>query len=389
MYSAMTDIVRFMKKAPGYEKALDHLWNDVVGRKMYITGGLGTHQYGFEGFGDAYRLIHNEAYAETCAAIAHAMWQYRMNLLKADAKYIDVMELALHNGVLSGFSIAGNGYFYENRMVKDRGRRGPWKGLSCCPSNIARIVPQIGGLAYALGKQRLLVNMYLGGEASIKMDDGVTVKLVQKTDYPWDGRVRLTVTPEKASEFALQLRIPSWAQGRPVPTDLYNSGKSKVPPVGLKVNGKSADATPKDDGYVHLKREWKAGDVVELNFPMPIQRVYSNEKMMTEYGAKGQPPVRGRERVALMRGPIVYCLEEQDHPGQKVSSLILAPEATLKAEHRPEFLGGVTVIKGKAIGQAGENVPLTAIPYYSWANRKSNPMTIWINTGPLKTPAGK
>lgn len=386
MYAAMTDVVRFTEEAPGYENALDHLWEDVVGRKMYITGGLGTQQYGFEGFGDPYVLIHDGAYAETCAAVAHALWQYRMNLLKGDAKYIDVMELALHNGVLAGFSIAGNGYFYENRLVKNKGQRGPWKGLSCCPTNIARIIPQIGGLAYARGKEQILVNLYLAGEATIKMDSGVTVKLSQETDYPWDGGVQLIVTPDRAARFDLQLRIPGWAQGRPVPSDLYNYGQAKVPPVGLKVNGQATDATPQADGYVHLNREWKAGDVISLDLPMPVQRVYSNEKLMTEYGKGGQPPVRGRERVTLMRGPIVYCLEEQDHPGEKVADLILTPDAPLKAEFRPEFLGGVTVLTGEALGTTGNRVSLTAVPYYAWANRISNPMTVWINTEPGPGP---
>lgn len=358
------------------------------GARCTSRGGLGTLQYGFEGFGDAYLLPPEWAYCETCAAIAHVLWQYRMNLLKGDAKYIDVMELALHNGVLSGFSIAGNGYFYENRLLKDKGRRGPWKGLSCCPSNIARIVPQIGGLAYALGQQQLRVNLYLAGKATIKMDNGVTVKLVQETDYPWDGRVRLTVAPDQASNFVLQLRIPCWAQGRPVPTDLYHFGQSKVPPAGLKVNGKSADATPEKDGYVHVNREWKAGDVVELDFPMPVQRVYAHEKVMTET-PRGMPPTHGREKVALMRGPIVYCPEGQDHPGEKVADLVLTPESTLKAEHRPEFLGGVTVIKGEALGSAGNLVPLTAVPYYAWANRESNPMTVWIQERSPTAPAGK
>ncbi len=388
LYSAMTDIVRFMDKAPGYEQALDHLWDDVVGRKMYITGGVGTQQYRYEGFGDPYVLPITGAYCETCASVALALWQYRMNLLKGDAKYIDVMELALYNGVLSGVSIDGKAYFYENRLAKTKGQRWPWIGLSCCPSNIARIIPQIGGLAYAVGKDRVLVNMYMSGQAAIKMDNGAAVTVAQETDYPWDGHVKLTVTPEQASNFTLQLRIPDWAQGRPVPTDLYRFGQPKVPPVGLRVNGKPADAAPESDGYVHLDRQWKAGDVVELDLPMPVHRVYANEKVMMEL-PRLLPARRGREKVALMRGPVVYCLEGQDHPDSAVTDLVLDPDSPLKAERRPDLLDGVTVIVGQARDGEGKQVPLTAVPFYACENRTSTPMTVWINAGPSATPAGK
>jgi len=244
MYAAMADIVRFMD-APGYEHALDCLWSDVVGRKMYVTGGIGTAQYGDEGFGDPYLLPNNSAYCESCAAIAHVLWQHRMNLLKGQAKYADVMELALYNGVLSGISISGDQFFYQNPLAsKGGGRRSSWIGLSCCPTNLTRIIPQVGGLAYARGKGQIYVNLYLAGEASVKMDDGPAVKLVQQTDYPWNGRVRLSVTPDQASEFALCLRIPGWARGRPVPSDLYRFGDPQVPPVGLKINGQAADPSP-------------------------------------------------------------------------------------------------------------------------------------------------
>jgi len=378
MYAAMADIVRFMD-ASDYERALDRLWRDVVGRKMYITGGIGTAQYDDEGFGDPYLLPNSSAYCESCAAIAHVLWQHRMNLLKGQAKYADVMELTLYNGMLSGISISGNQFFYQNPLASKGARRRSWIGLSCCPTNLTRIIPQVGGLAYARGKGEVFVNLYLAGEASFKIDDRVTLKLAQQTDYPWDGRVRLTVTPDQASEFALCLRIPGWALGRPVPSDLYRVVGPKVPPVGLKVNGQAADPSPRDDGYVHLQRRWKAGDVVELDLPMPVQRVYAHEKVQDDQG-----------KVALMRGPIVYCLEAVDHPGVDLSRLVLPRESDLSAEHRAELLGGVTVLQGKALADGQRPITLTAVPYYAWANREQGAMTVWSDEAPVKvSPSAK
>ncbi|MCY2952542.1 MAG: glycoside hydrolase family 127 protein [Planctomycetota bacterium] len=370
MYSAMTDIVRCMD-APGYERALDSLWNDVVSRKMYVTGAVGTGQYDDEGFGDPHLLPNGSAYCESCAAIAHVLWQHRMNLLKGQAKYADVMELALYNGMLSGISIAGNSFFYQNPLASNGGRRSSWIGLSCCPTNLARIIPQVGGLVYARGKGRVYVNLYAAGEASIKMADGVTIKLSQQTDYPWDGRVRLAVTPDQASEFALCLRIPGWALGRPVPSDLYHFASSKAPPVTLKVNGRAANSPPQDDGYIHLRRRWQTGDVVELELPMPVQRVYAHEKVKDDEG-----------KVALMRGPIVYCLEAVDHPGTDLSRLVLRPAALLQAEHRAALLSGVTILEGTGLADGNRPITLTAVPYYAWANRERGPMVVWMTEAP-------
>jgi len=373
MYSAMADIVRFMD-APGYESALDHIWDDVVSRKMYITGGVGSGQYDDEGFGDPYLLPNGSAYCESCAAIAHLLWQHRMNLLKAEARYADVMELALYNGMLSGISISGDKFFYENPLASKEGdERRSWIGLSCCPANLARIIPQIGGLAYAFGKQQVYVNLYVAGNAVVKVDDKVTVKLVQQTDYPWDGRVRLTVSPDQTARFSLCLRIPCWVLGRPVPGDLYRFAGEKIPPVQLKINGRKEDASPEKDGYVHLKRRWRAGDVVELDLPMPVQRVYAHEKIKDDKG-----------KVALMRGPLVYCFEAADQPGVDLSSLALPQETEFCAEHRPELLGGVMVLQGKVPADKQPAVTLTAIPCYAWANRAKGAMTVWVDEAPAK-----
>jgi hypothetical protein len=203
------------------------------------------------------------------------------------------------------------------------------------------------------------------------MDKGVALKLSQQTDYPWDGRVRLAVTPDQASEFAVCLRIPGWALGRPVPSDLYRFANSEVSPVALKVNGRATDASPQDDGYIRLHRRWQAGDVVELELPMPVQRVYAHEKIKDDQG-----------KVALMRGPIVYCLEAVDHPGTDSSRFVLPREAPLQAERRPTLLGGVTIVQGKALVDGQRPVTLSAVPYYAWANRERGPMVVWMAEAP-------
>jgi DUF1680 family protein len=374
VYSAMADIARFMD-APDYENAVERIWRDVVSRKMYITGGIGTAQYHDEGFGDPY-LLPNRTYCESCAGIAHVLWQHRMALLKGQAKYADVRELALYNGAISGISISGDRFFYQNPLESKGGRRSSWIGLACCPTNLTRIIPQVGGLAYALSEKKVYVNLYLAGEASVRIDPRVTVKLAQETDYPWNGRVRLTVTPDRASEFTLCLRIPGWALGRPVPSDLYRFAEPKVPPITLKINGKTTDASPKADGYVHLKRRWKATDVVELVLPMPINRAYAHQKVEADRG-----------KVALMRGPIVYCLEALDHPDVDISRLALPRKADLKAEHRAELLGGVTVLQGKALADGKRPTTLTAVPYYAWANREKAAMTVWLDEAPVPAAA--
>jgi DUF1680 family protein len=368
IYSAMTDIVRFMD-APDYERAIDSIWNDVVSRKMYVNGAVGTAQYGDEGFGDPY-LLPNRTYCESCASIAHVLWQHRMNLLKGHAKYADVMELALYNAVLAGISISGDGFFYQNPLESKGGRRSSWIGLACCPTNLTRIIPQVGGLVYARAEDRLYVNLFAGGQASVEMDSGLNVKLAQKTDYPWDGYVRITITPERTSDFDLCVRIPGWALGRPVPSDLYHFTDSQTVSVRLKVNGVTVDAVPGKDGYVHLKRTWKAGDVVELDMPMPVRRVYAHDNVEADRG-----------KVALMRGPITYCLEAVDNPNVDVLGVTLPPEAELWATHRSALLGGVTVLRGRGIDAENRPVTLTAVPYYAWANQEKGAMTVWIREG--------
>ena len=369
IYSAMTDMARFAD-APDYERAVDHLWQDVVGRKMYVNGAVGTAQHGDEGFGDPY-LLPNRTYCESCASIAHVFWQHRMSLLKAQAKYADVLELALYNGVLAGISLSGDGFFYQNPLESEGATRSNWIGLACCPTNLTRIIPQVGGLAYAQGKGRLVVNLFAAGEASFNMDNGTSVKLAQKTNYPWDGHVQVTVTPETTTAFDLSIRIPGWALGRPVPSDLYRFSDSKATFVTLQINGEQFSVAPGKDRYIHLKRSWKASDVVILDIPMPIRRVYAHERLEEDRG-----------KVSLMRGPIVYCIEAADHPGTDVLNVTLPPEADLDAAHRSDLLGGVTVLQGQGLDDQHRPVTLTAIPYYAWTNRSRGAMTVWMDETP-------
>jgi uncharacterized protein len=360
IYSAMTDIARFMD-APEYARAVERIWQDVVFRKMYVTGGIGTAQYHDEGFGDPY-LLPNRSYCESCAAIAHVLWQHRMALLMADAKYADVMELALHNSAISGIALSGDAFFYQNPLASGGARRRTWIGLACCPTNLARIFPQVGGFAYAVRGRSLFVNLYLAGAAVLELEGGVRASLVQHTNYPWDGHVRLEVSPDAPCEFELCLRVPGWALGRPVPGDLYRFADEETAPVTLKINGAPVDASPGLAGYVRVRRRWQVDDVVELDLPMATRRVYAHEKVEENRG-----------KVALMRGPLVYCLESADHAGEDVRKLKLPSDAALSAVHWNELLGGVTVLRAQ-----GNDTALTAVPYYAWSNREEGAMTVWM-----------
>lgn len=367
MYSAMADVDRF-SEAPTYSDVLGKLWEDVVFRKMYLTGGHGTAQYGDEGFGDPY-LLPNKTYCESCASIAHVFWQHRMNLLKGEAKYADVLELVLYNSALSGMSLSGNSFFYQNPLESRTGaERSEWIGLACCPTNLARFTPQIGGFVYAHKGDQLFVNLFAAGDSTVTMDKGKVVKITQQTNYPWDGQIKLTVNPEKPSDFDLCVRIPGWALGKPVPSDLYRFADPQTAPVTLKVNGEPVKAVPGQDGYVHLKRSWKAGDLVELDLPMPVRRVLAHEKVEENKG-----------KAALMRGPVVYCLEGTDNKDIDLFQLSLLRTAELTTEHDAKLLAGVTVIHAQGLDEKKTPVKLTAIPYYAWANREKAPMTIWLN----------
>ena len=381
MYSAMADVAA-LGGGTGYVAALDRLWDDVVSRKLYLTGGVGARREN-EGFGEAYELPNRTAYAETCAAIANAMWNHRMFLLSGDARYLDVMERVVYNGVASGVSLDGELFFYPNPLASD-GRerfnqgqaagRSPWFDCSCCPTNLVRFLPSIAGYVYASRARDLFVNLYVAGEGDVRLDDlGVGVR--QETRYPWDGGVRITLDPEREDSFTLRLRIPGWARGEgPVPSDLYRYAGGGEEPVTIAVNGESA-APELEDGFAVLRRRWRPGDTVELRLPMAVRRVLSHDEVEANAG-----------RVALERGPLVYCAEAVDNGGA-VFNLVLPDDAPLEARSRPDLLGGVTVVTGRALGlhpgADGRSVltreqDFVAVPYAVWANRGEGQMAVWL-----------
>lgn len=363
LYCGVTDLAALTGN-PQYIQAMDRIWHNVVDKRMYLTGGLGARRNG-EAFGNDYELPNLTGYNETCAAVANAFWQQRLFLLHRDARYIDVLERVLYNGILGGVSLGGDRFFYTNVLESDgtraRSTRMPWFTWPCCPTNIARLIPAIPGYIYATAADTVYVNLFIGGTADLKLGDGASAKalrLTQQTRYPWEGSIKLTVAPAATSAFTLNLRIPGWAQGKPVPGDLYRYAEKEAPAFKLSVNGRAVSPTL-EKGYAVLRRTWKAGDTIELNLPMPIHRVLANEGIEADRG-----------RVALERGPLVYCAEAIDNGGQ-ARTLVLPAEAELVAEHRKDLLGGVTVIR--AVRSA-----FTAIPYYAWSNRGDGEMCVWL-----------
>jgi DUF1680 family protein len=375
LYSGMADVAALTSDSD-YMNALDKIWLDVVSKKLYITGGIGA-RGGGESFGEDYELPNATAYCETCAAIANAMWNHRMSLLHGDAKYIDVLERVIYNGFLSGISLSGNKFFYPNPLASDgKYQRSPWFGCACCPTNIVRFMPSLPGYAYAQKADNVYVNLFIGGSAKIKLP-GNTVRLEQRTRYPWDGDVKIKVEPERPGKFAICIRIPGWAQNQPVPSDLYTYLDTNAERISLKVNG-NPTAIDIVKGYVPTRRTWQKGDTIELNLPMPIRRVAAHPKVKDDIG-----------RIAIERGPVVYCFEGADNP-KGVANLILPPDAKLQSEYHGDLLGGIVTITGRGqIRQKGnelvEDIDVVAIPYYAWAHRGKNEMAVWI----LKSAEGE
>jgi DUF1680 family protein len=371
LYSGMADVAALTGDAD-YIKALDRIWLDVVSKKLYITGGIGA-RGGGESFGEDYELPNATAYCETCAAIANAMWNHRMSLLHGDAKYIDVLERVIYNGFLSGISMSGNKFFYPNPLASEgKYQRSPWFGCACCPTNIVRFMPSLPGYAYAQQADNVYVNLFIAGSAEIRLP-GNTVGLQQQTRYPWDGDVRITVEPEHSGQFTVCVRIPGWAQNSPVPSDLYRYLDKNDQQPTLKVNGNPV-ALNIVKGYVPIRRTWQKGDTIELNLPMPIRHLKANPKVKDDLG-----------RIAVERGPVVYCFEGADNP-KGVANLILPPEAKLQSEYHDNLLGGIVTITGRGkirlTRQDGEKVvediDMVAIPYYAWAHRGKNEMAVWM-----------
>lgn len=356
-YTAMADIA-LECGSEAYAVAVNAIWDSIVSKHLYITGGIGTHQHRDEGFGDDY-LLPNVTYCETCGGIALLLFSHRMSLLKGEARYADVIETILYNHMLSCTDLQGINFNYKNPLLSDGSKkRNPWPNPACCPSNIVRMIPQIARYIYAMDGDALYIDQFVSSTVDLTLDVG-RVTVTQQTNYPWDGRIELTLHPEVTQGITLHIRIPGWIEGSPVPSDLYEARDGVICAPTIRVNGDTCDVTSLIDGYCVITRIWHAGDCVSIDFPMPVRRVYANDKVAADRG-----------RVALMRGPILYCLEGADHD-LDLDDIILAPKSELTAEHVPDLLGGVTVIREK-------DGPVTAIPYYAWNNREPGKMLVWI-----------
>jgi DUF1680 family protein len=365
LYSGMADVAA-LTGDKGLTAALDKIWHDVTERKMYLTGGIGPSASN-EGFTVPYDLPNDTAYCETCAAIGMALWNHRMFLMTGEAKYADVLEREVYNGLISGVSLGGDRFFYVNPLSsKGKHHRVAWFGTSCCPTNIVRYVPGIGERVYAHRGNDLWTVLYMGNTATVPLKE-CAVKLTQETDYPWDGKIKITVQPEKSFPFGVHLRIPAWCEHHQVTVN----GK----PVEEEEEGSARASAGR---YTKIERTWKAGDVIELTLPMEVRRVYADPHVKADVG-----------RVALMRGPVVYCLEGGDNGGQ-VRNLCLPRDAKLTASFEKNLLGGVVVVRGEAQAVSRDKdekltvrpVKFQAVPYSTWDNRGPGPMVVWLPEEP-------
>jgi DUF1680 family protein len=371
LYTGMADVAALTGNME-YVEAIDTIWQDVVETKLYVTGGIGA-AGGHEGFGSPCELPNMTAYCETCASIANILWNHRMFLMHNNAKYIDVLERVLYNAALSGISMKGDRFFYPNPLESiGQHARSAWFGCACCPSNVARFVPSVPGYAYAHKDSDVYVNLFISGDATIETTNN-KVKLTQQTQYPWKGIVNISVEPEKSDTFAIYVRIPGWAKNQPVPSGLYRFRKAVDEQAELKVNGRRMSLSIQR-GFACIERKWQNADTIELNLPMPVRRIIAHPNVKAD-----------RDRVALQRGPVVFCLEWPDNDG-KVLNLAIPDDSKLKAEYRLDLLNGVMVINGKSQvvkrTTDGDIVParekqFTAIPYYAWAHRGRGQMTVW------------
>jgi DUF1680 family protein len=380
LYSAMADVAALTGDKQ-LLAAVDTIWNNMVAKKMYVTGGTGAVPGG-ERFGANYELPNTTAYNETCASVADVFWNERMFQLHGDAKYVDVMEKVLYNGLISGVGLDGKSFFYSNAMqIKPlesyhdtEPARAGWFECSCCPTNLARLMPALPGYVYAQKGRSLYANLFVSGKASLLVNKQ-RVALTQSTNYPWDGGLKFTVDPAKpTADFDLLVRIPGWARNEAMPSNLYTFEQPSAQRATIKINGR---ATPYQfqNGYAVLSRKWHQHDVVEVSLPMEVRRVRANPLVKDDLG-----------KVALQRGPIMYCAEWQDNNG-KASNIVVPASATFTASYQPGLLHGVTTLTATvptvqldASGTSVSTVPgqLTAIPYYAWANRGKGEMTVWF-----------
>lgn len=371
MYAGMADVAALTGDT-AYIHAIDRIWDNIVSKKYYITGGIGATANG-EAFGANYELPNMSAYCETCAAIGNVYVNYRLFLLHGESKYYDVLERSLYNGLISGVSLDGGGFFYPNPL-ESRGQhqRQPWFGCACCPSNICRFIPSLPGYVYAVKDKDVYVNLFMSNEANLEVGKK-SVVLEQQTRYPWDGDVAVSVKKNKAGEFAMKIRIPGWVRGQVVPSDLYRYSDGKRLGYSVKVNGQPVESELQD-GYFTIERRWKKGDKVEVHFDMEPRVVKAHAKVEADRG-----------RVAVERGPLVYCAEWPDNDFD-IMSVLVNRRPQFETVEKPDLLCGLTEIKtgAQVLGYDAEgrltasDVELTLIPYYAWAHRGSGNMMVWL-----------
>jgi DUF1680 family protein len=386
MYSGMADIAA-IEKDDTYLNAITKIWENLVYGKMYLTGGIGA-TGGNEGFADPFILPNMSAYCETCASIGDIFFNQRLFLLHGQSKYIDILEKTLYNSMLSGVSLSADRFFYPNPLEsKGQHLRQAWFGCACCPSNVARFVPAIPGYVYAITDNELYVNLFISNDANITLGNR-KLRITQKANFPWDGKVEILVNPETNAKFILKMRIPGWAQNEALPGGLYKFTDQDNEPVTIKVNGKDSELKLVD-GYAVISRKWKSGDKVEIEFPMPVRKVVADERIKED-----------KDKMAFQRGPVIYCAEWPDNNTGNVMDLVIKKDAAFTTEFEPSFLEGTEVIKTSGVQakrtldgkiETLQEEPLKLIPYALWNNRGAGQMMVWFPTStqsahPLPAP---
>jgi len=364
MYCGMADVAAMTPDA-AYAAAILEIWRDMLASKIYLTGGIGSRHRG-EAFGEAYELPNRTAYCETCASIGSVMWNHRLFLLTGDARPVDVLEQTLYNRVLAGVSLRGDEYFYVSPLESDgqfafnegsTGRR-RWFDVSCCPGSLCRFLPSLPGYVYAASDRSVHANLFVAGSARVPVG-GEPVDIVQETSYPWSGRVRFTVSLPGRRQLRFHVRIPGWAREEVLAGPLYRFQRPGAASVGLRLNGVPIELAM-ENGYAVIERHWNAGDVVDLELPMPVRKVLCDPRVEENRG-----------RAAIQRGPVVYCVEARDCD-HALDTISVGEEGDLDARWMPDLLGGIMAVRGAGF---------TAIPYYAWANRGPGPMQVWLRDG--------
>ncbi len=372
LYTGAADVATYTGDQD-YMKAMRRVWEDVVYRNMYITGGIGSAGTN-EGFSSDYDLPNEQAYCETCASVGMVFWNQRMNNLTGNAEYIDVLERSLYNGALDGLSLSGDRFFYGNPLASDgRHSRKEWFGTACCPSNIARLIASLGNFIYGYADNKIFVNLFVGSETSFSLPKG-EMQFKMQTNYPWSGDVKCVLGMKKKSKAAIAFRIPGWSKGIPAPGNLYTFFDDKEEKPTLLINGVESHYTDQD-GYAVVDREWKDGDIIEYKIPMTIKKVVARNELKLD-----------NNRMALQRGPLVYCVEGADNNG-KAWNIVSPKEAVYTTENMGIVNENVVslvsnlpvlTISDDGLSANTRSQKVRAIPYYSWCNRGSNPMQVWL-----------